>query len=326
MSKFNLYWGNSVAVRKAFLEIAKADPLLVTSLDLENYNYTDHEGNRELIELTKKYLKEQLGLNYNYVILTNGATGAVTISLRHYRSSGFKEVITNSPHFTLYPTMIETAGMCQAHERESDLSKIQLIDSPSNPLGKIVLSDTISPTIWDSVYHSQVYMPKIYVGHFPTHNVMCGSFSKLTGLNGLRIGWIATNDFFIYENVKKLILGEYCGIDRPGMDILVKLLNNFDWDGYYLKANSYLDLNRENWSKLEKFFAGQAVSNIGMFYYAPMDKSCKKLMDRSGVTYMLGDNMGGSKDFGRFNLGQDMRVIDEAVKEILKTDTIKGEK
>ena len=82
--------------------------------------------------------------------------------------------------------------------------------------------------------------------------------------------------------------------------------------------------NKTFWNgKLEKFFGGMPVSPGGMFYYAHMDKTCKKLMEKSNVIWTKGSSMGDNDDFGRFNIGQDVKLLKNAVKIILKTDKIK---
>jgi bifunctional pyridoxal-dependent enzyme with beta-cystathionase and maltose regulon repressor activities len=59
-----------------------------------------------------------------------------------------------------------------------------------------------------------------------------------------------------------------------------------------------------------------------MFYYAPMDAKCQELMNKANVTWTKGSAMGTNDGFGRFNLGQDNRMIEEAVKAILKADRV----
>ncbi len=89
-------------------------------------------------------------------------------------------------------------------------------------------------------------------------------------------------------------------------------------------ANIYLNCNREEWSKLEKFFGDTPVSPIGMFYYGPMDETCKKLMNKAGIHWTPGPQMGTFHDnHGRFNIGQDNKLIRDAVKAVLKADKSK---
>lgn len=51
---FNLGWGNAVAVRHAFL--AGMPKSISFEMNDANLNYTKHEGNAKLIEITKSVL------------------------------------------------------------------------------------------------------------------------------------------------------------------------------------------------------------------------------------------------------------------------------
>lgn len=340
--KYDLGWGESVAVRREFLATVNR-PLGVnfSNEDLTNLSYPDHFGEPALVELTRSIIQRQTGNDYKYILITNGATGGVTIALRGLKSfvgpsSSEQICITRKPpYFRLYPSMISAAGLKHA---ESDLDSgnlgearihgIILIDSLSNPTCQFSSwqkkIDGYDPVIWDAVYYGNVYAPGKHPQ--PEHDVMIGSYSKLTGLNGLRIGWIASNDKRIYENMKVLVEAEYCGISAASTRIVMETAGKFDdrdWRFFETMASASLDVNREWWSKLEKFFGGQAVNPYGMFYYAPMDKSCKKLFEKSGIIWSPGSHLGTDDNFGRFNIGQGREVVLEAVKTILKNDKLK---
>lgn len=328
MKKYDLTWGESVCVREAFVNSLSGLPLLVTGKsELMGYGYPKHEGDPKLIGITKKVIKRQTGLDYNYVFLTNGAVGAITIMLRAYNTLGYNTVFTlAAPYFALYPSMIKTAGMLN-HRKEADLIDandipVFLLDSPSNPKGYILSGDRVSsrPIIWDAVYNNQVYAPLA----LPIkHDVMVGSYSKLTGVNGLRVGWIATNDPALYALLDRLVTAEYCGLSSASTAILTHYLDdNFDWAKFEKKARLKLNRNREEFAKLEKYLGGYSVTPVGMFHYAPMDEACKKLMEKAGIQWMPGSSLGATDDFGRFNLGQDNELITLAVKSVLKADKI----
>jgi aspartate/methionine/tyrosine aminotransferase len=327
MKTFDLTWGQSVCVRDAFTETLTGAPVIFGLKELDQMDYPKHEGNEELVELTRKVIERQTEHKYRYILLTNGATGGVTIALRAYRQSSYNVAFTRTPpYFSIYPSMIEAAGF-KRHAYEGDKkfegdNPVALIDSPTNPHGIFIQGRIFTdPIIWDAVYHNRVYAEPIML-RYPGHDVVVGSYSKLLGINGIRVGWIATDDLFIYDKMARLVTAEYCGLSHASSVILLDLLKNFHWDSFEQNARYRLNCNREEWSKLEKFFEGQPVSPVGMFYYARMDKSCKKLMKKAGVLWMPGTSLRTDDSHGRFNLGQDNKLIKNAVKSVLKADKI----
>lgn len=324
--KYDLGWGNSIAIRQAFLETYRGEMIVFSTYSLSEFNYPDHHGDPELVQITKQIIKDQTGLEYKHVVLTNGATGGVVIALRAYQQRGAEFCHTrNAPHYLRYPGMIKTSGLKHRDEASFQVTdkSVILLDIPSNPLG---LTDPVyaingTPIVLDGVYLNKVYTDGSV--KVPNHDVLVGSYSKLTGINGLRIGWIATNDDLLVNRIKELVTSEYCGIDASGTTILKRLFDNFDWNIFERKSRLKLDYNREEWSKLEKFFGNKPIPDVGMFYYAPVDAKCKELLKKASIHYTDGALMGTDSSFGRFNLGQDPEMIRKATKAILKVDKVR---
>jgi aspartate/methionine/tyrosine aminotransferase len=325
--KFDLGFGNPVAVRNAFLDTYNKTPVVFTEEQLSKFDYPEREGDKEIIYLTRQVIRRQLGLDYKHILLTNGGTGGVVIALRAYKKMGKTECQTrNGPYYLRYPGMISSAGLAMS-PNESLLTDphvdyrnlVALLDVPSNPLG---LSDNPLihwiPTVLDGVYYNNVYTAG-YIKPVP-HDVLVGSYSKLLGLSGLRIGWIATNDDLVYERLKELVVSEYCGLSSSSSVLLKSLMKGFRWDKFESCARANLNFNREEWSKLERYFEGISVADVGMFYYSKMDSACKSLMEKSGIEWTLGSSIGTDDTHGRFNLGQDCDLVKKAVREVLKND------
>lgn len=328
----DLGWGESVVVRQALTENLSGKPITFHMDDLANMGYTNHDGDPAIIEKTRKVIERQTGLTYKHILLTNGATGGVTIALRAYAHKGYKYALTrHAPYYGMYPVMIRGAGL--EHKTLVDIDDclsnktVILIDSPTNPLGTEAtgLHGLGAPIVWDAVYHNRVYttgLLKPFGG-----DVMVGSYSKLLGLNGVRLGWMATNDDLVYLRLKDLVEAEYCGLSGPSAVIVNRVLDDLVDDRYWHQferaARFRLDWNREQWSVLEKYFGDTPVVDVGMFYFAPTDAACKRLLEKAGINWMTGSKLGHNDDFGRINLGQDCKLIKQAVKEILKQDKIK---
>lgn len=322
--KYDLGFGNATAVRQAFLNTYHREMIVFTGQKLADFDYPAYDGDPELIEITKKVIKRQTGQNYKHVILTNGATGGVTIALRHYAQRGFQFACTRpAPWYLRYPAMISAAGMI--HETVDGYqgpSRVVLMDFPSNPLGLTTDIDRLAfrtPVILDGVYHSQVYSKLILP--LPQHDILVGSYSKLLGLNGIRVGWIATNDDLRHHSLLKLAVGEYCGLSVASMEILKSVLWNLDWEFFEGVAQLMLDDNREEFTKLEKYF-GTKVPEVGMFYYGNTDHKCRKLMKKAGIKHTTGSSLGTTDMFGRLNMGQDRDIVWNAVAAFIKADTI----
>lgn len=325
MKEFDMGWGESVAIRSALLDsIGIIAPTSFGYPELLQMGYTKHEGDEELINRTRLLIYRQTGLTYAHVLLTNGATGAATIAMRAYKQCGATVAVTRAaPYFPIYPKMIEAAGLGHlpghnmATEYKDKGKIINLIDSPSNPLGKFAPGRP-EYTIWDAVYYTKAYF--LTPCPPPLHSVMVGSYSKLLGINGLRVGWIATNDDLLYERLKSLVTAEYCGLSAPTTRILIDILQRINWPLFERTGRKYLDANREEWSNLEKYFEGMPVGSVGMFYYAPIDKACKRLLKKSHIIWTPGSSLGTDDGWGRFNIGQDCKLVREAVREIIKND------
>lgn len=320
--KFDLGWGNSVAVREAFINTYHGNPFYVSREELMGFDYPTHEGDPALVEITRQVIKRQTDQEYKHVFLVNGATGGVVIALRAYAQRGVQECLTrNAPFYVRYPSMIAASGLRQVQEDnfKANSSTVVLLDLPSNPLGLITQVGPMgAPTIIDGVYLNRVYAPVFY--GMPRHDVMVGSYSKLLGINGIRVGWLATNDNLLAERLKDLVTSEYCGLSQASTDILLHTMQGFDWDRFETSAKFKLDCNREEFSQLERFFQNTPVSDVGMFYYGPMDAKAQEIFTKANVTWTKGSALGTDDGFARFNMGAKNEVIEQAVRAILKAD------
>lgn len=246
--------------------------------------------------------------------------------MRAYAQQGYEYCLTRqAPYYIRYPKMVQAGNLKHVTSTMGviDQKIVAMIDLPSNPTGSLesIMMAKQMPVILDAVYLNQVYMDPIKVQHIP-HDVLVGSYSKLLGINGIRLGWMATNDDLLAERMRELVTSEYCGLSTPSQEILKSTLPDFDWDLFFPYARFKIDLNRENFAKLEKYFGETPIPTVGMFYYAPVDKKAKEILAKANVNFTKGSAMGTTDDFGRFNIGQDNQLIDQAVKAILKADRI----
>lgn len=311
--EIDLSWGEPFCVREIL------DSMYTNNVksDVKNMLYAPDEGNNALISKIKEFLKNQTGIDYKYVIITNGTTGAINVVLRAFSRQGKTKCYTRSTFFPYYPPIIEKNGFEHIKKLETTCNmlfnkkdSIILLDSPSNPEGKSSSYDS-EFVIWDSVYHNNVYISEKAI--VPKHKVNCGSFSKALGLTGSRIGWIATNNIEDYEDFLYENLYESCTVSVPSQDLILDILNNLDMDLFLKKSKDAIEKNRNELNRLKGLFNGRLVPNNGMFYVVEADDYMKDVIDRANVKVVdLGNNL------IRFNLAQLNDLTKEAVDRIIK--------
>lgn len=324
LENFDFGWGEPFCVREALKHYYKRKTY--GNVNIDNMGYCADAGNLELISLTRQFIKENTGIDYKHILITHGTTGAINVVLRVLANQENKDICyTHDYYFPYYPEMIAKAGykhrkgLFKNHEKElATPGSVGIVDSPSNPEGNILLyTDHKNNIIWDSVYHNKVYINTIPVT--PDHRVNCGSYSKVFGVTGLRVGWIATNDFEDYQKFMNENTYENCTMSFASQDLMIDIIKNTDLYNFMRSSKYRVNNNREMFDRICYLFDGQAVPENGMFYSAWAGSYTRKLLDKLGIIYVTIDTEGGDK-FLRFNLAQTNGVTKKAVRYILKED------
>lgn len=288
---------------------------------IEDMNYGPYDGNPDIIKKTHEIILKTTGQKYNHVIITNGASGALNLILRRFKAKGGLSVFTTQYGYPSYDSFINRAGLQRVRDIEAknhsfgfgNVINMRLIDSPENPLGTQYTLGSSDTDVWDAVYNNQIYAKNTKI--IPNHRFFVGSYSKLLGIAGARIGFIATNDSLAYEDLKIECKAEYTGVSKPSQDMVVQILKFIDLDKFMKAGNRDLCYNKEEFSKIEYLFDGQKVNEVGMFYCTKADPKAIQLLDQVGVGYVTLD-----KDTIRLSMGQTLKVTKQAIKEILKGD------
>jgi aspartate/methionine/tyrosine aminotransferase len=325
INKYDFGWGEPFCVREALKHYYKRKTL--NPINIDGMGYSPDNGNEELIKVTKNFIKETTGIDYKHVVITNGTTGAINIVLRVLAKEGRKTCYTHKYHFPYYPQIIKKngykhkTGLYRDHEEQLGHDNVVgLVDSPSNPEGDLLLyTDSKNNIIWDSVYHNQVFINTIPV--IPDHRVNCGSYSKVFGLTGARVGWIATNsdeDFakFSHEN-----LYENCTMSFSSQNLILDIFKNVDLYNFMRSAKYRVNNNRELFDKICYLFDGQAVPENGMFFSAWATPYTIKLLDKLSI-YSVQIDKSRKNQYLRFNLAQTNEITQKAIRCILKEDKI----
>ena len=323
MIEYDFGWGNPYCVREALKHYYKRKT--AKPIDLDSMDYSPDPGNKKLIEYTRQFIEKTTGIRYNHIIMTHGTTGAINIVLRVLAREGRNLCYTHKYYFPYYPQIIEKngykheKGLYRKHKEQLKYSNtVGIVDSPSNPAGDLLLySDVANNIIWDSVYHNHVYVNDIPVK--PDHRVNCGSYSKVFGLTGARVGWIATNSEPDYEEFLAENLYENCTMSVLSQDLIIDIFNNMDLENFLRSAKYRVNNNREMFDRICYLFDGQSVPNNGMFYAAWATPYTVRLMDKLGVGYVKIDEKGKNK-YLRFNLAQTNDLTKKAIRYIIKED------
>ncbi|OGG74321.1 hypothetical protein A3A37_02365 [Candidatus Kaiserbacteria bacterium RIFCSPLOWO2_01_FULL_52_36] len=151
-------------------------------------------------------------------VITNGASEALDLVFRAiHEMHGPVKVLVCRPYYYSYPPVIELVGLrivyTDLKEGRIDLDdfkkkvrgvKAVLINSPSNPTGRVEALDTLREiekitarlgvyVISDEVYKDLIYERKNYLIK-GKHVITVNSFSKTYAMCGLRIGYFYSRD------------------------------------------------------------------------------------------------------------------------------------
>lgn len=195
----------------------------------------DYNGFRYGLIQGQVNLREALAKQYprstaDSFVITNGASEALDLALRaiawmQKKKGGRKpKCLLCRPYYYSYLPLVEYAGfepvftdlvegriVYEDFERKVRDCKVVLINSPSNPTGRVEAIDTlrqiekISEDLGIYVLSDEVYKDLIYVRENyllkGLHVVTINSFSKTFGMTGLRVGYLWSLDNELVKTV-----------------------------------------------------------------------------------------------------------------------------
>jgi aspartate/methionine/tyrosine aminotransferase len=330
-------WGDTRGVRQVMDAELKRIGLHVVPQDLGKFGYPPHEGYPELIAQVRKLIKDLTGLEHKHVLITNGATHGLNAYVyaakrMHGHRVSVTGLVTRNLYFPFYPQIAAVNGL--EHRRYSpnfdgqpSMEDVGIVDSPSNPEGIMSRGGlTGIRVVWDAAYHSPTYCgmekdgklvcPDIY----PVHEAMVGSLNKLTGINGLRVGWLATNSWSIYSDALYYVETTLCGVSGPSQEYATKILERIDLQPFYSQSKRVLDGNRDELQRLGYLFGGQPIFPYGMFALLEVDDSLKDLFEKASVNVKRGKDVGDERESVRINLANTNESMRAMVDAVLKID------
>lgn len=314
--KYDLAWGDPYFLLELLDKTANSG----FPTPIEKCTYAPDLGNEKLLEHIKSITKRCTGNNYRYFCITNGATQALNSCIRQMgQAEKAVHIVTSKFGYPYYPHMVDKTHRF-VHKRvdfstyKGQDNELYIVDSPSNPLGE-QSSFNYKNVIWDAVYHNRIYnaCPVIQ----PKHEVFVGSFSKLLGLTGARVGWLATNDLETFQKLFKDTLYENATISRVSQQYVLNILKRLDLERFVDLGRNYLDMNRHMLHGLHNL-TQQDVQEKGMFYCFNADKKMIDILDKASVRYVVFNTDNGL--MVRLNMGQTGDVLNKAVMAIKKAD------
>jgi aminotransferase len=192
--------------------------------DLKTH-YTAPAGIKPLREGIARKLREENNLSYEpgEIIVTPGSSGAVGISLLAMIDPG-EEVLLPDPAWFHYATLVELAGGVpkrvrldakdgftlhglRIEEAASEKSRAMILNSPSNPMGRVFSRDELEEVagaaerlsltvLSDEIYEKIVYPPHTHtsiasLSGMRDRTIVVNGFSKGYALMGWRVGYAA---------------------------------------------------------------------------------------------------------------------------------------
>lgn len=319
-------------------ELLEYEPSSKESFLNEWLGYTEVPGNPELRKVIASLYTTMQAEN---IIVHAGAQEPIFNFMNVLLESG-DHVITQFP---IYQSLFEVANsigcdVSQWHIEQGnngwvmDINKLRslinpntkliILNSPNNPTGYTFTKDEISEIVEIARQHDlYVFCDEVYKGveldgqkrpwfaDYYEKGISLGVMSKAYGLAGLRIGWLATKDEILLEQLIKM--KHYTSIcsSGPSEKLSIVALKNSD---KILSRN--VKIIEDNLKIADKFFSNYSnlfefnrpmagpVAYIKMNINKPIDKFCDELIEEQGVLLLPSNIYGMDTQYFRMGFGR----------------------
>jgi aspartate aminotransferase len=313
--------------------------------DYSGFKYGLIQGQENLRDaLAKQYPRS----TSDSFVITNGASEALDLSLRAiawlYRKKGGNKprCLLCRPYYYSYLPLVEYAGfepvftdlqegriVYEDFERKIKNCQAVLINSPSNPTGRVEAIDTLKKiekiteelgvyVLSDEVYKDLIYVRENYLIKGP-HVVTINSFSKTFAMTGLRVGYLWSLD----SDLVKMVI-EMKSHTSMNTSIIAQEM------AYTATTvpKRYVDEQLKIWeSRRDMIYKGMAELGLdlwkpeGAFYVLPKIANPRDFVwdmfhDHKVITY-LGEWF-GAPDRVRFSYALDVDKIEEGLDRVGK--------
>ena len=249
----------------------------------------------------------------NFVI-TNGASEALDLI---FRTLGSGKVLLPRPYYYSYPHLVTFGGLKPVYtdlvdgridiedfERRIDGCVAVLINSPSNPTGRIESIETLKRieaiserlgiyVISDEVYKDLIYERENYL-IAGDHVITVNSFSKTYAMCGVRVGYLWSRDQDLVDRIIDVKTHTSMNTNLVGQDMALRAMR---------APQEYLDAQLLTWrSRRDLIYAGLRDVGLdlwkpeGAFYVFPTAPHPRRLVEKLfteyGVIVYLGEWFG----------------------------------
>jgi len=290
----------------------------------------------------EEVLREALSEEYststaNNFVITNGASEALDLI---FRAMDNGKVLVTQPYYYSYPYVLKKTGMTPVFtklkkgrivlddfKRKIKDCKAVLINSPSNPTGRIESLDTLKEIeritsdlgvyiVSDEVYKDIIYERENYLLK-GEQVITVNSFSKTYAMCGVRVGYLWTKDQEFVNKVIDIKTHTSMNTNLVGQDMAIQAMK---------APQSYIDEQLEIWtSRRNLIYKGLVELGLdlwkpeGAFYVLPAVAKPKKfvwrLYNKYNVIAYLGEWFGAP---GRIRLSYALKQenIEEGLNRI----------
>ncbi|MEK7612896.1 MAG: pyridoxal phosphate-dependent aminotransferase [Patescibacteria group bacterium] len=233
-------------------------------------------------------------------VVTNGASEALDLAFRAiYELHGNVGVLVCRPYYYSYPPIIELAGLTPVYtdliEGKIDLQdfekkvrgvKAVLINSPSNPTGRVEELQTLRAIeklcakrgiyiVSDEVYKDLIYGRENYL--IKGKNVITiNSFSKTYSMCGLRIGYLWSRDRQLVDKVVDIKVHTSMNTNLLGQEMALHAMHT---------PRAFIKKQRAIWQERRDILYGGLISlgfdlwkPEGAFYVLPRIKNSNRVV------------------------------------------------
>ena len=249
----------------------------ISNLNIRNdLRYGLIQGELQLREALSNEYPKSTADNF---IITNGASEALDLI---FRALGKGKVLLPKPYYYSYPPIVKYAGMQPVYTKlvkgRIDINdfylkvkecKAVLINSPSNPTGRIESIDTLKEieeitrklgiyVVSDEVYKDLIYERENYLIN-GEHVITVNSFSKTYAMCGVRVGYLWSSDQSIVDKAISIKTHTSMNTNLVGQDMALRAMK---------VPKSYINKQLKIWFKRREIMY-KGLLDLGMDLWKP---------------------------------------------------------
>lgn len=290
---------------------------------LEDYTYPRLGGEEALLrELSRLYDKK-------YIVVACGARQALLATFCAFKEGYRCQFVAHqAPFWPGYRELAKASGMFFSSHKamfQDDDQVVRCVTSPNNPDGWQTFNTEVE--VWDAVYAHEVYgWDGTTVGKA---KVIIGSASKMLGLSGLRVGWLATDDKDLADQAACYIEATTSGVATVSQYHVAKALwhqrmNPQATAERYEQARQILNKNGQLFRQYLGGFvimpSGPPAYGCGMFAWFTVKEPEQfyKACERARVLVLDGVYCGTTSAEFRMSMGQPNEYTERALEALVK--------